>query len=169
MNPDNGVYNVAQMNKVNPYAPSAGGRGRIMTDSPYAGQQIDVNAANNLMAGDRARKIQREWNRKELRNMGNSPSETGEYGPMDPDTGMYDYNVRAKEEPMKRMKSLPAKKIRANEPAKVVPQPTKAYGGQYMQGGSYGNNDLYKEGGTYYLSGGQIAKLKALGYDVQEH
>ena len=45
----------------------------------------------------------------------------------------------------------------------------KAYGGQYMQGGSYGNNDLNREGGTYYLSGGQIAKLRALGYDVQEH
>jgi hypothetical protein len=42
-------------------------------------------------------------------------------------------------------------------------------GGAYSEGGSYGNNDLYREGGTYYLNGGQIAKLRALGYDIQEH
>jgi len=166
----------------NPYVPGAGGRGPIMTSSPYTGPQVDITGANNLMAGDRARKIQREWNRKEMRNMGNSPEETGEYGPMNPDTRTYDNNVRAKEEPMTPMKSLPAQKL-SQKKSKVTPQrvasrgtgkasavdmdeawkdymrnkETKAYGGQY------------KEGGTYYLSGGQIAKLRALGYDVQEH
>ena len=166
----------------NPYVPGAGGRGRIMTSSPYTGPQVDISGANNLMAGDRARKIQREWNRKELRNMGNSPEETGEYGPMNPDTRTYDNNVRAKEEPMIPMKSRPARKIDQKK-SNVTPQrvtsrgtgkassvdmdeawkdymrnkETKEYGGQY------------KEGGTYYLSGGQIAKLRALGYDVQEH
>lgn len=142
----------------NPYVPGAGGRGRIMTDSPYTGQQIDVNAANRLMAGDRARKIQREWNRKEMGKMGNSPEETGEYGPMNPDTRQYAPQQQKIVNQNKRRKRF-QEEIRnigntTGEEGIIIP---KEYGGQY------------KEGGTYYLSGGQIAKLRALGYDVQEH
>lgn len=42
-------------------------------------------------------------------------------------------------------------------------------GGMYRQGGSYEQGGAYREGGTYYLNGGQIAKLRSLGYDIQEH
>lgn len=163
-------------------SPGMGSRARIMTDSPYTGPQVDLAGANAAMTSDRARKIQREWNRKELRNMGNSPEEIGEYGPMNPDTRTYDNNVRAKEEPMIPMKSLPAKKIDQKK-SKVTPQRVTSRGTgkassvdmdeawkDYMRNKEkkeYGGQ--YKEGGTYYLSGGQIAKLRALGYDVQEH
>jgi len=42
-------------------------------------------------------------------------------------------------------------------------------GGMYRQGGSYEQGGMYREGGTYYLNGGQIAKLRSLGYDIQEY
>ncbi len=138
----------------------------IMSGSPYTGTPFDQGRAGQVMQNDIAK---RNRFTEIMRGMGSSAADTGEYGPMDPNTGMYPKTpatpapspARVRTSSSGQGSASPADMDAAWEEY-MRSMNTKAYGGSYAMGG------MYQQGGVYDLDDSTVEALRMLGYDIED-